>query len=246
MLIAFPNTDHSFTCSLHMPHQGPVSYASVRSGRDLTELFEKSFPDAIGLLPRLGEEFMFRPHNSMVTIRCSPWIVEDSVALIGDAAHAIYPSYGQGANAGAEDCRVLLECLEAQHHDWSSALAQYEALRKPNADAIADLSEQHFIELRDLVGDSTFLLRKEVERRINKLYPDKFRDLYSMVTFTTMPYLDAVEMDRQMQVLVDRIISTEDFAHEWNSGRRDPMIREIMDPLSDVMPAGDLAGPTLR
>jgi kynurenine 3-monooxygenase len=159
-------------------------------------------------------------------------VIEDKVILIGDAAHAIFPSYGQGANAGSEDCRVLFESLERQGHDWSRALADYQALRKPNADAIADLSVRHFIELRDLVGDARFLLRKEVERRINKLYPHKFQDLYSMVTFTTMPYVDALDIDQQQRVLVDNIMATQEFDRRWLSGEGDNIIQEIMNPQS--------------
>jgi len=228
MLIAFANTGHSFTVALHMPYEGKISFASVRSGEDVTQLFRDSFPDAIGLMPKLVEEYLGHPHNSMVTIRCNPWVFEDKVALIGDAAHAIYPSYGQGANAGSEDCRVLLESLERHGHHWGRALAEYQALRKPNADAIADLSDRHFVELRDLVGDRRFQLRKEVERRINKLYPERFRDLYSMVTFTTMPYVDALETDRQQSVVVDGILAADDFERRWRCGDIDGMIHDAM------------------
>jgi kynurenine 3-monooxygenase len=229
MLIAFPNMDQSFTCSLHMPYEGKISYASVRSDQDVVQLFHSSFPDVIDLIPGLAEEYMSHPHNAMVTIRCNPWVIEDKFVLIGDAAHAIYPSYGQGTNAGSEDCRILFEALAEHNHNWGAALADYQRLRKPNADAIADLSERHFVELRDLVGDQYFLLRKEVERRINKLYPDKFQDLYSMITFSTMPYVDALDIDRQQRVLVDRLMAAEDFERRWHSGESDNLIHEMMN-----------------
>jgi kynurenine 3-monooxygenase len=229
MLIGFPNTDHTFTCSLHMPYEGEISHGSMRSAEEGLALFRKSFADAIPLMPNLAEEYIAHPPNAMVTIRCNPWTFEDKLVLIGDAAHAIYPSYGQGANAGAEDCRVLMECLERHGHQWLPALQEFQALRKPNADAIADLSDRHFIELRDLVGDPQFLLRKEVERRINRLYPESFKDLYSMVTFTDMPYVDALRIDQRQRVLVERILAYQHLDRMWQSGEIDAVIHEVMN-----------------
>jgi kynurenine 3-monooxygenase len=229
MLIAFPNTDHTFTCSLHLPWQGDISYNSIRSEIDIAQLFAKSFPDAMPLMPNLDHEFIAHRPNAMVTVRCNPWVFDDKLILIGDAAHAIYPSYGQGANAGFEDCRILIECLKRHDHEWCAALREYQALRKPNTDAIADLSERHFIELRDLVGDRQFLLRKEIERLINKLYPDRFRDLYSMVTFTTMSYVDALRFYEKQRFLVDRILEIDDCGHKLRSGEIGGLIHELMN-----------------
>jgi kynurenine 3-monooxygenase len=228
MLIAFPNADRTFTCSLHMPCEGRGSHALLRSGKDVLRLFRNEFPDAVDLMPRLVDDYLRRPQTAMVTIRCSPWTIGEKVIFIGDAAHAIYPSYGQGANAGFEDCRILMECLERHGHSWKPALAEYQALRKVNTDAIADLSDRHFIELRDLVGDQRFLLRKEVERRINKLYPDKFKDLYSMVTFTTMPYADAMKVDQRQKMLVDQVLGSDDFEQLWRHNKIDAAIHQIM------------------
>jgi kynurenine 3-monooxygenase len=229
MLIAFPNTNHSFTCSLHMPYEGEISHGSIRSAQEGFEFFRKSFPDTIPLMPSLAQEYAAHPPNAMVTIRCNPWVFEDKLILIGDAAHAIFPSYGQGANAGVEDCRVLIECLEKHGHNWPLALKDFQARRKPNADTIADLSDRHFIELRDLVSNPRFLLRKEVERRINRLYPEIFKDLYSMVTFTDMPYVEALRIDQQQQELVERVLAFENFDGIWHSGDADALIHEIMN-----------------
>jgi kynurenine 3-monooxygenase len=229
MLIAFPNTDHSFTCSLHMPYEGEISHGAIRSAQEGLELFRKSFSDTISLMPNLAHEYAAHPANAMVTIRCNPWVFEDKLIFIGDAAHAIYPSYGQGANAGAEDCRVLMECLEKHRHHWPLALKDFQALRKPNADAIADLSDRHFIELRDLVGNPGFQLRKEVERRINRLYPETFKDLYSMVTFTDMPYVEALRIDQRQQGLVERVLASKDLDRLWRSGDMDALIHEAMN-----------------
>jgi kynurenine 3-monooxygenase len=228
MLIGFPNTDGSFTCSLHIPFEGPLSFESIKTEADLLALFENSFPDAIPHMPNLAEEFFSRPVNSMVTIKCSPWSYRDKAALIGDAAHTIYPSYGQGANAGFEDCAVLDECMDRYGEDWTALLKDFERQRKPNTDAIADLCVEHFVELRDLVGTPEFLRRKEIERRINRMYPDEYRDLYSMITFTRMPYTEALRTEREQYALVEQLMRVEDIEHKLNSGEVDHLIDGLM------------------
>lgn len=228
MLIGFPNTDGSFTCSLHIPFEGPLSFASIRTESDLLGFFHDSFPDAVRLLPRLTEDFFEHPANSMVTVKCSPWSYRDRVVLVGDAAHSIYPSYGQGANAGFEDCVALDECLLKGGDDRAEALREYEARRRPNTDAIADLCVEHFVELRDLVGDPGFLLRKEVERRLNLRHPDKYKDLYSMITFTCMSYTEALRVDREQRTLVDHILGVEDIRQRLDSTEAARLFDELM------------------
>jgi len=228
MLIGFPNTDKSFTCSLHIPFEGPLSFASIRSECDLFKLFEGSFPDTIPLMPRLADDFFKHPTNSMVTVKCSPWSYRGKVALIGDAAHSIFPSYGQGANAGFEDCATLTECIPEYGEDWVALLEEYERRRRPNTDAIADLCVDHFFELRDLVGDAGFLLRKEVERRLNLFYPEQYRDLYSMITFTCMPYTEALRVSRKQHLIVDRILGVEGVEQRLDSDEVIGLMRELM------------------
>jgi kynurenine 3-monooxygenase len=228
MLIGFPNTDGSFTCSLHIPFEGPLSFASIRAEDDLLRLFRDSLPDALPFLPRLAEDFFEHPANSMVTVKCSPWSYRDRVVLVGDAAHSIYPSYGQGANAGFEDCVALDECLSQGDENRAAAFGEYEARRRPNTDAIADLCVEHFVELRDLVGDPGFLLRKEVERKLNLRHPDKYRDLYSMITFTCMPYTEALRADREQRALVDRILGVEGIRHRLDSEEAARLFDELL------------------
>jgi kynurenine 3-monooxygenase len=228
MLIGFPNIDDSFTCSLHIPFEGHPSFQSINTEAALLNFFESSFPDVIFRVPNLVEHYFANPRNSMVTIKCSPWTFQDKVTLIGDSAHAIYPSYGQGANAGFEDCLTLDQCLDAYGEDWKTVFAEYVKQRKPNTDAIADLCKEHFIELRDLVGDSRFLLRKEIERRINQRHPEKYKDLYSMITFTCMPYTEALRIDRDQRAIVDRILSVEAIEDRLASEEITDLIDEAM------------------
>ncbi len=228
MLIAFPNADASFTCSLHLPWEGELSHAALREDADVLRLFESSFPDALPLLPDLLRDVRQSPPSAMATIRCQPWALGPHVVLIGDAAHAVLPSYGQGANAGFEDCRLLAEALERHGHDWGAAVRDFQARRKPDADAIAQLCQEHFVELRALVGDARFLLRKEVERRLNQLCPQRFLDLYSMVSFTHMTYVEALLADQRQRHVVDGLLATYDFERRFRAGKGDALLHAAL------------------
>ena len=183
MLIALPNPDGNFTCTLFLPFEGPQSFASLDSDAAVRSFFEREFPDALKLMPTLPDDFKNNPTCSLVTIRCFPW-VRNKTFVIGDAAHALVPFYGQGMNAGFEDCRVLNDLLNKFNDDWSAVLPAFQQLRKPDADAIAQLAIDNFIEMRDLVADEDFLLRKKIEAKLHELYPDKWIPQYSMVTFS--------------------------------------------------------------
>lgn len=206
MLIGFPNRDGSFTLSLHLPFEGETSFATIQTPADLIGLFESSFPDALPLVPNLVEDFFSRAETTMVTVRCAPWIWSDKVALVGDSAHAIVPSYGQGANCGFEDCSVLADCVGEAKGDWRRAFAEYQRRRKPNADAIAELALDHFHELRDLLGTPEFLLRKEIERWLEAAHPERYRSLYSLISFSQVPYAEALQLDKKQRGLVDRLM----------------------------------------
>jgi kynurenine 3-monooxygenase len=235
MLIGFPNLDRSFTFSLHMPFEGNPSFASVRTPEDVFHLFETSFPDALPLVPNLVEDFFGRPEASMVTIRCFPWVHEGKVALIGDAAHAIVPSYGQGANSGFDDCSILSDLLAGADGDggWERALGDYQTLRKPNADAIGDLALEHFHELRYLVGDPDFLLRKRIERRINELFPDRYIPLYNLISFTNVSYTEALRRDREQRILIDRMMEVPEIGERLDEEEiRDTIDRLLNETLS--------------
>lgn len=209
MLIAFPNLDGSFTCTLHLPYEGTPSYAGMKTVHDVQRLFERYLPDICPYIPNAAEQFFAHPEIPMVTVRCDPWVLEGRVALIGDAAHAIWPSYGQGANCGFEDCASLARLLTTSS-SLKEGLTQYQFERLSNANAIADLSIQHFEEIRDQVGDPLFLKRKKLERLLNQLYPEQFIPLYARVSFTQMSYVEAIRQEKEQRRLVDALMQRSD------------------------------------
>jgi len=192
MMIALPNADGSFTVTLFWPFEGENSFAAIRNESDLRAFFAAQFPDAVPLMPKLADDYFRNPTGSMVTVRCSPWHLGERLCMLGDAAHAVVPFYGQGMNASFEDVLVLSECLNQHKPNLTAAFEDYERLRKPNADALADLAVGNFVEMRDKTGSRLFLWKKKYEKLLAKLLPGLFIPLYVMVTFTRIPYAEAV------------------------------------------------------
>jgi kynurenine 3-monooxygenase len=215
MLIALPNPDGSFTCTLFFPFEGPVSFEKLKSDEAITDFFKNVFPDVFEIMPDLLKDFRENPASSLVTMRCYPW-VKNKTMLIGDAAHAIVPFYGQGMNAGFEDCRVLNELLDTFKDDWNLMLPEYQRLRKPAGDSIAQLALNNFIEMRDLVADPDFILQKKIEGKIHSLFPDKWIPLYSMVTFRDdIPYATALETGRRQQQIMHEVLKKPGIQSDW-------------------------------
>ena len=202
MMIALPNPDGSFTCTLFWEFKGPRSFESTRTDDDVRRFFDEEFPDAVPLMPALLEDFRENPTGSLVTIRCAPWHYKDKVALVGDAAHAVVPFYGQGMNAAFEDCVVLDECLAQFPENRERAFAEYFSRRKENADALADLAVHNFIEMRDKTASKTFRAKKKLDHLLEGLLPGVYLPLYTMVTFTRIPYAEAARRARRQ----DRIV----------------------------------------
>jgi kynurenine 3-monooxygenase len=196
MMIALPNVDGSFTCTCFWPLDGDNSFSALATREEVRAYFSKMFPDAMPLMPALEEDFLLNAVGSLVTVRCAPWRFKDRVAILGDAAHAVVPFYGQGANAAFEDCIVLDECLRECSGDIAEALDTYERRRKRHADALADLAIENFLEMRDKTASKTFLFGKKVEKVLAKLFPGRFVPLYYMVSFSRTPYADAVHRAR--------------------------------------------------
>jgi kynurenine 3-monooxygenase len=190
MMIALPNLDRSFTATLFWPYDGPAGFGEVNTPDGVAVRFERDYPDALPLVPDLPDQFLRNPVGTLVTVRVWPW-TRGRLALLGDAAHAIVPFFGQGMNCAFEDVVELDRCLEETADDWTEALGRYAERRKPNADAIADLALDNFVEMRDKVASPLFRAGKRVEHAIERLAPDRFESLYELVSFTTVPYAEA-------------------------------------------------------
>ena len=202
MMIALPNPDGSFTCTLFWEFEGPRSFATTKTDDDVRRFFEEEFPDAVTLMPNLLDDFRNNPTGSLVTIRCAPWFYRDKTCLVGDAAHAVVPFYGQGMNAAFEDCVVLDECLEEFPENRDRAFAEYFRRRKENADALADLAIGNFIEMRDKTASKTFRAKKKIDHALEAVLPGTYLPLYTMVTFTRMPYAKAAKRAQIQDALV--------------------------------------------
>ncbi len=216
MLIALPNPDGSFTCTLFMDHEGELSFESLRSEQQVTEFFNEYFADAMPLLEDPVAQFLQRRPSALCLVHIYPWVINNNVALIGDSAHAMVPFYGQGMNCGFEDCRVLSELVEQHHHQWDDILPAYQAERKPNGDAIIELAKRNFIEMSELSGDASFLLRKKIEAKFNQLYPKLWVPLYSMVTFSPdIPYSQALAVGDMQKAIMDEIMALPNIEADW-------------------------------
>jgi kynurenine 3-monooxygenase len=227
MLIALPNPDCSFTCTLFFPFEGTSSFESLRDPGEFFAFFKKTFPDAVPLMPALLEELSDNPTSTLLTIRCHPWAIQNTM-LIGDAAHAIVPFYGQGMNAGFEDCRMLNKLLEEHNDDWIKVMPLFQTIRKPDADAIAQLALANFIEMRDLVADADFLLRKKIEAKLHELYPEKWIPLYSMVTFhDDIRYSNALKIGLKQQKIMDKVMSIPGIDSTWQALDFEQLVRQI-------------------
>lgn len=202
MMIALPNNDGSYTCTCFWPLEGTPSFAALKNEVEVNRFFCEHFPDAVPLMPTVTTDYLSNPVGTLVTIRCAPWQFGGRVLILGDAAHAIVPFYGQGANAAFEDVLVLDECLSQHRGDWSAAFARFEALRRDNTNVLADLAIHNFIEMRDHTGTRKFRYKKKTEKWLQRLMPKWYVPLYAMVSFTRTPYAEAVEKSRHQNRVI--------------------------------------------
>ncbi|MGC2474620.1 MAG: NAD(P)/FAD-dependent oxidoreductase [Candidatus Sulfotelmatobacter sp.] len=205
MLIALPNIDGTFACILFLPFEGPDSFERLTTHAAVQEFFRMNFPDALVIMPNLADNFFANPTGTMVTVKCLPWHVGGGTLLLGDAAHAIVPFFGQGINCGFEDCTVLLELLDRYGPDWTRVFSEFEQARKINTDAIADLAVENFVEMRDRVADPRFLLRKKIELALEQKYPEYFVPKYAMVTFHRVPYSMALRRGQVQDAMLSEL-----------------------------------------
>ena len=233
MMIALPNIDCSFTCTLFYPFEGKESFATLTDRNTVSKFFSEVFPDAVPLMPTLLDDFFNNPVSSLVTVKCYPWSHSDKLLLLGDAAHAIVPFFGQGMNCGFEDCTVFEQLLNTylgngSDENWKKIFEETQKARKPNSDAIADLAVANFVEMRDLVTHPDFILQKKIESHFSTLHPDKWLPLYSMVTFTDLPYSHALKQGQKQDAIMKKVLATPDIANKWNSTEVERMMLELV------------------
>ena len=217
MLIALPNPDGTFTCTLFLNYSGSLSFESLQERSAVQAFFESNFADAMNYLENPVDVFMEKTAAPLFLVQVFPWSFNRKVGLIGDAAHAIVPFYGQGMNCGFEDCAELNRLIASHKHDWDAIFPAYENARKPNGDAIAELSKRNFVEMSDLSGDPMFQLRKKIEAKFSDLHPQLWTPLYSMVTFSPeVPYAEALRVGDEQNKVMERIMALPGIEDDWD------------------------------
>jgi kynurenine 3-monooxygenase len=217
MLIALANEDGSFTCTLFMPHENDeFSFDKLNSKEAVNNFFKTIFPDFYEMMPNIADAWEDHPLSNLAIIRCYPW-TKGKVALMGDAAHATVPFYGQGMNAGFEDCTVLCGLMQKHNEDWDKIFAEYSLTRKPDGDALQDLSLDNYYVMRDYVADPDFLLRKKIEAKFSELYPNKWLPLYSQVTFSNIRYSVAYKQGQLQNEIMDQIMEMPEIEKNWDN-----------------------------
>ena len=228
MLIALPNPDGTFTCTLFLNYEGDVSFESLQERPAVEAFFESNFADAMDYLEDPVDTFMDKTAAPLFLVHVFPWSFNHKIGLIGDAAHAIVPFYGQGMNCGFEDCAELDALITQYDHDWEQIFPAYERARKPNGDAIAELSKRNFVEMSDLSGDKGFQLQKKIEAKFQDAYPDLWTPLYSMVTFSPeVPYSEALRVGDEQKRVMDKIMQLPEIESDWNE-------QYVMDQLFEL------------
>ncbi len=217
MLIALPNEDGSFTCTLFMPFKGENSFETLTSKEAVNTFFKTTFPDFYEMMPNIADAWEDHPLSSLAIIRCYPW-THGKTALMGDAAHATVPFYGQGMNAGFEDCTVMWELMQKHNENWEKVFEEYQLMRKPDGDGVQDLSLHNYYVMRDYVADPKFLLQKKIEAHFSEKHPDKWMPLYSQVTFSHIRYSEAWKKGQIQDAIMKKVMAAFDNIEEkWNS-----------------------------
>ncbi len=226
MFIAMPNLDGSFTCTLFLPFEGDISFENIKTKDQAQRFFETHFPSVIGEIENLTEDFFKNPTSALVTMKCYPWTYWDKVALIGDAAHAIVPFFGQGMNAGFEDIYVLNQLIHKYGDDWENIFKNYQESRKPDADAIAELSYRNFIEMSSKTADPDFLLQKKIEKWFAERHPKLWIPAYSRVTFSDRPYSEALAIGDMQERIMKEVMQFPNIESNWDSEEVESFILE--------------------
>ena len=204
MLIALPNNDCSFTCTLFFPMIGKTSFETVKTEKDIFDLFQSQFPDAIKLIPNLVEDFQKNPTGDLASVYCKPWHLGGKALLIGDAAHAVAPFFGQGMNASFQDCSTLAKLIGQNENDWNTIFNAFSSTQVENGHAIADMALENYLEMRDHVNDPEYKKRRNMELKLERMFPDQFIPRYSMVSFHQIPYAEVYQRgEKQFKIISD-------------------------------------------
>ena len=231
MLMALPNRDGSFTMTLYLPSKaGPISFEHLTDQASIEDFFHRYYPDIMKLIPGLTQEFMSRPLGNLGTVKCSHWFYRNQIVLMGDAAHAIVPFFGQGMNCGFEDCVYLTKFFHSANGDWEKAFAQYDRFQRPNGDAIAEMALENYVEMREKVGNKQFILRKRVDLRLEKLFPRLYRTRYAMVVYTLIPYRLAQQAGEIHQEILDEICQNLTTPEQIDTQRAEKLIKKKLVP----------------
>lgn len=234
MLIALPNFEGSFTCTLFLPYEGTTSFEQLQTPKAVHAFFEDQFPDAVPLISELENTFFQNATGHMVTVKSPRWNVDGRVLLIGDAAHGIVPFFGQGMNCGFEDCTIFDELFDQYHNDgdgnmdWAGLFENMTRVRVPNTNAIADMAVENFVEMRDKVGDKNFLMQKSVEKILQTKFPGRYVSRYAMVTFSNVPYSVAMEAGIAHERILSELCTGLDKADDVDLAKAEKLIDELL------------------
>lgn len=228
MLIGIPNLDGSFTCTLFFPYRGDPSFESLKTKDDVIKFFNDVFPDAVPVMPTLLDDFFDNPTGALATVKCAPWHVGGDVLLLGDAAHAIVPFYGQGMNTGFEGCTALGDVLDSGEKDWEVIFAKVEEMRKANTDAIADMAIENFVEMRDTTADPKFQLKKQVGFELENRFGEKFIPRYSMVMFhPEIPFAEAKRLSALQDHVLDELCANINSPDDLDWDKAEKLVKQI-------------------
>ncbi len=228
MLIALPNPDGSFTATLFLPNEGEDGFADLQSTAEVETFFNRRFADTVPLVANLTSSFFESPTGMLGTIRCFPWRHRGNAVVMGDAAHAIVPFHGQGMNAGFEDCVAFDACIERHGSNWIKVFAEFEENRKPDAEAIADMALENYVEMRDSVRDPKFLLKKELAWKLEERHPDIFIPRYVMVMFHLLPYAEAYRRGKVQSAILDELIESVTSVDDVDFHQAENLIKNLM------------------
>ncbi|MBP6309091.1 MAG: FAD-dependent monooxygenase [Arenimonas sp.] len=230
MCIALPNTEKTFTVTLFLPAQGETSFAAIQSSAEARVFFEKYFPDALNLVEDFDNDWRKNPESSLSTLYLNTWHYQDSIVLLGDAAHAMVPFHGQGMNCAFEDCLAMVEAID-QQADWPDAIAAFEAARMDNAAAIQAMALENYVEMRDKVDDAQFLLQRTLERQLADLHPERFVPRYSMVSFQRVDYATAFTRGKIQRQILQTLTEGKSDTNAVDFVRASELIHQQLEPL---------------